>query len=136
MPSRLLFCSTPRRLLHLGVSQSPLPNTVIFMLSRSYLAEEFLAKKGVECSFDYYTMRGYYPIAPQQTNFHDCGIFLLEYAKEFLRNPPAPDDVGASSRFTKMFDPDHIMEEGRWEVAEVSVGTSEQCRNIALYLSV
>ncbi|XP_003747853.1 uncharacterized protein LOC100900751 [Galendromus occidentalis] len=91
----------------------------VYPLIRNYLTEEFLVKKEVECSFDYYTMRGYYPIAPQQTNFHDCGIFLLEYAKKFLLNPPAPEDMGLGSRFNKMFDPDHIMEEGRWHLAEV-----------------
>ena len=87
---------------------------------RNYLAEEFLVKKGVACSFDYYSMRGYCPIGPQQTNLHDCGIFLLEYAKQFLLKAPAPEDLGQANMFSKLFDPKSIMERGRWEVAEVS----------------
>lgn len=29
-------------------------------------------------------MKGFYPTPPQQENFSDCGIFLLEYAERFL----------------------------------------------------
>lgn len=52
---------------------------------RSYLAEEAKDKKGVELQIlpTGMTAKG----LPEQQNYCDCGIFVLAYMEEFLKNP-------------------------------------------------
>ncbi|XP_013776519.1 sentrin-specific protease 6-like isoform X1 [Limulus polyphemus] len=54
---------------------------------REYLACEWKAKKGATKVFDRDTMRGYTPRVPQQTNFSDCGLYVLQYTESFFENP-------------------------------------------------
>lgn len=56
---------------------------------REYLSEEWKAKKKTQLSFCYSNMRGYTPMTPQQGNYSDCGVYLLQYVESFLENPPA-----------------------------------------------
>jgi Ulp1 family protease len=51
---------------------------------RDYLKIEFKAKKGVERDYNKDSIRGALPKVPQQNNFTDCGIFMLQYAESFF----------------------------------------------------
>lgn len=55
---------------------------------REYLTEEWRAKKKSQLVFCASNMRGYTPMTPQQGNYSDCGIYLLQYVESFLENPP------------------------------------------------
>ncbi|KAL6849354.1 hypothetical protein ACO1O0_008894 [Amphichorda felina] len=52
---------------------------------REYLAEEAKDKKGVELAFSPSGMTG--KGIPEQDNFCDCGVFVLGYMEEFLKDP-------------------------------------------------
>lgn len=64
---------------------------------REYLKMEWKAKKKTERIFDSQTIKGAYPMVPQQTNYSDCGIYLLQYVDSFFETPienysfPIPD---------------------------------------------
>lgn len=55
---------------------------------RDYLMAEWAARKPNEAPRDFSqkVLKGLYPIPPQQQNYSDCGVFLLEYAERFLFN--------------------------------------------------
>lgn len=53
-----------------------------------YLSEEWRAKKRSQLTFCYGNMRGYTPRTPQQGNYSDCGVYLLQYVESFLESPP------------------------------------------------
>lgn len=56
---------------------------------KDWLVEEGKAKRGMEAVIK---EKGFYPKAsqiPTQTNFSDCGVYLLGYADEFFRDPDA-----------------------------------------------
>ncbi|QQP50146.1 Putative LOC100642437, partial [Caligus rogercresseyi] len=52
---------------------------------RDYLMCEHKAKKGSERSFTKENIMGHCPKVPQQPNFSDCGIFLLQYVESFFK---------------------------------------------------
>lgn len=55
---------------------------------RNFLSAEWLHKKGTEISFKTkVNMREFYPRVPTQTNSSDCGLFVLEYVEQFLKDP-------------------------------------------------
>ena len=68
---------------------------------REYLELEYLEKKVVNeadkkyftnsaynwQSFNWSTLPHYKPVLPQQKNFTDCGLFVLQYAESFLLQP-------------------------------------------------
>ncbi|CAN7988946.1 unnamed protein product [Ixodes hexagonus] len=56
---------------------------------REYLTEEWRAKKKSQLVFCASNMRGYTPMTPQQGNYSDCGVYLLQYVESFLENPPS-----------------------------------------------
>lgn len=41
-------------------------------------------KKGTRKIFDKNTMQGYIMQCPQQNNYSDCGIYLLQYVESFF----------------------------------------------------
>ena len=54
---------------------------------RDYLACEYKAKMahlGKHRTFDKETFRGCCPKVPQQPNFSDCGLYLLQYIEAFF----------------------------------------------------
>lgn len=51
---------------------------------RDYLKIEYKAKKSAERDFNKDSIRGALPKVPQQNNFTDCGIFMLQYAESFF----------------------------------------------------
>lgn len=50
-----------------------------------YLQEEWKIKKGSQQSFGKEAMKGWSPLVPQQDNFTDCGIYVLQYVESFLK---------------------------------------------------
>lgn len=60
----------------------------IMTMLREYLSEEWKAKKRTQLTFCYGNMRGYTPRTPQQGNYSDCGVYLLQYVESFLESPP------------------------------------------------
>ncbi|XP_055946272.1 uncharacterized protein LOC129976630 isoform X4 [Argiope bruennichi] len=64
---------------------------------REYLEMEWKMKKGTKKVFDRNTMQGFVMKCPQQTNFSDCGTYLLQFVESFFENPlpyfgnPMPD---------------------------------------------
>lgn len=63
---------------------------------RDYLGEEYASKypDRERRVFDRMTFKGFYPKVPQQDNFSDCGLYVLQYAESFLTRPP--DDFSAA----------------------------------------
>lgn len=59
---------------------------------REYLTEEWKAKKRTQLSFCSSNMHGYTPRTPQQGNYSDCGVYLLQYVESFLEKPPSAGD--------------------------------------------
>lgn len=52
---------------------------------RDYLTCEYRAKmKGSDHSFTRYNIQGHQVKVPQQTNFTDCGLYLLQYVESFF----------------------------------------------------
>ncbi|XP_025163785.1 uncharacterized protein LOC105182689 isoform X2 [Harpegnathos saltator] len=54
---------------------------------RDYLSCEYLAKLGEEQTFSKDTIKGACPKIPQQSNFTDCGLYVLQYVESFFKNP-------------------------------------------------
>jgi len=55
---------------------------------KEFLTYEWNEKKGSEASFKTRgLMRDFFPRVPNQTNSSDCGLFVLEYIEQFLKNP-------------------------------------------------
>ncbi|XP_076466538.1 uncharacterized protein LOC143297891 isoform X2 [Babylonia areolata] len=65
----------------------PSRNSIIKIL-KEYLQVEWDLKKGTPHDM-MTTMRGGCPRVPQQNNFSDCGIYVLQYAESFFDNPIA-----------------------------------------------
>ncbi|XP_044752957.1 uncharacterized protein LOC123312542 isoform X2 [Coccinella septempunctata] len=54
---------------------------------RDYLTCEYKAKYNKEKIFTKDVIKGACPKVPQQTNFTDCGLYLLQYVEHFLMEP-------------------------------------------------
>lgn len=57
----------------------------VFKTLRDYLVDEAKEKRGMDISKD--SLHGVYAKVPTQSNFCDCGVFLLHYVEKFLNNP-------------------------------------------------
>ena len=51
---------------------------------RDYLSIEHRNKKQQERKFGKDNMKGACPRVPQQTNYSDCGIFILQFTETFF----------------------------------------------------
>ncbi|KAA0711328.1 Sentrin-specific protease 6 [Triplophysa tibetana] len=60
----------------------------VVQILQEYLQEEWRVKKGCSQSFGKAVMDGWSPPVPQQDNYTDCGIYLLQYVEKFLKDPP------------------------------------------------
>lgn len=49
-----------------------------------YLEVEWEVKKGCKRSFSKDVMKGSNPKVPQQNNFSDCGVYVLQYVESFF----------------------------------------------------
>ncbi|RZF40329.1 hypothetical protein LSTR_LSTR006938 [Laodelphax striatellus] len=54
---------------------------------RDYLKVEYKVKHGVERQFTKEYMKGASPKVPQQTNYTDCGLYVLQYVEAFFEAP-------------------------------------------------
>ncbi|GFQ73587.1 hypothetical protein TNCT_533963 [Trichonephila clavata] len=54
---------------------------------RDYLEMEWKMKKGTRKTFNKDTMQGFFMKCPQQTNYSDCGMYLLQFVESFFENP-------------------------------------------------
>ncbi|XP_063983794.1 uncharacterized protein LOC135165921 [Diachasmimorpha longicaudata] len=54
---------------------------------RDYLSCEYQAKMGKEKIFSRDTIKGACPKVPQQSNFTDCGLYVLQYVESFFESP-------------------------------------------------
>ncbi|XP_029451451.1 sentrin-specific protease 6 isoform X4 [Rhinatrema bivittatum] len=54
---------------------------------REYLEIEWEVRKGSKRSFSKEFMKGSNPRVPQQNNFSDCGVYILQYVESFFENP-------------------------------------------------
>ncbi|CAL7933808.1 unnamed protein product [Xylocopa violacea] len=54
---------------------------------RDYLSCEYVAKMGSEKIFSKDTIKGASLKVPQQSNFTDCGLYVLQYVESFFKNP-------------------------------------------------
>ncbi|XP_043472119.1 uncharacterized protein LOC122504870 isoform X2 [Leptopilina heterotoma] len=54
---------------------------------RDYLFCEHIAKMGSEKVFSKDTIKGASPKVPQQSNFIDCGVYVLQYVESFFKDP-------------------------------------------------
>uniref|UniRef100_A0A8B9LD28 Sentrin-specific protease 6 n=1 Tax=Astyanax mexicanus TaxID=7994 RepID=A0A8B9LD28_ASTMX len=66
--------------------RGPARSTVVKTL-REYLEVEWEVKKGSRRSFGKEVMKGSSPRVPQQDNFSDCGVYVLQYVESFFENP-------------------------------------------------
>ena len=56
-----------------------------FKTLRDYLADEAKAKRGIDISRE--EIHGLHAKVPGQSNYCDCGVFLLHYVERFLHDP-------------------------------------------------
>lgn len=52
---------------------------------RDYLSCEYVAKMGNEKVFSKDTIKGASLKVPQQSNFTDCGLYVLQYVESFFK---------------------------------------------------
>lgn len=52
---------------------------------RDYLNVEYKTKMGQERDFSKDTIKGAVPKVPQQNNFTDCGLYVLQYVESFFQ---------------------------------------------------
>ncbi|XP_053458815.1 sentrin-specific protease 6 isoform X3 [Nycticebus coucang] len=79
------ICKQPCILL-MDSLRGPSRSNVIKIL-REYLEVEWEVKKGSKRSFSKDVMKGSNPKVPQQNNFSDCGVYVLQYVESFFENP-------------------------------------------------
>ncbi|XP_008050956.1 sentrin-specific protease 6 isoform X2 [Carlito syrichta] len=79
------ICKQPCILL-MDSLRGPSRSNVVKIL-REYLEVEWEVKKGSKRSFSKDAMKGSNPKVPQQNNFSDCGVYVLQYVESFFENP-------------------------------------------------
>ncbi|XP_059504424.1 sentrin-specific protease 6 isoform X3 [Stegostoma tigrinum] len=61
--------------------------TNVVKILREYLEVEWEMRKGSKRAFTKDVIKGSNPRVPQQDNFSDCGIYILQYVESFFENP-------------------------------------------------
>lgn len=67
-----------------SLNNKPCPNkekNITFL--REYLSCEYFAKFGQQKDISSLVWKSVYPKVPMQTNYFDCGLFLLQYVEKF-----------------------------------------------------
>ncbi|KAM9339547.1 sentrin-specific protease 6 isoform 1-T1 [Symphorus nematophorus] len=85
LASRQNICRQPCILI-MDSLRGPARSTVVKTL-REYLEVEWEVRKGTQRSFGKDVMKGSSPRVPQQDNFSDCGVYILQYVESFFENP-------------------------------------------------
>lgn len=83
--SKPTICKQPCILI-MDSLRGPTRSTVVKTL-REYLEVEWEVKKGSKRSFGKELMKGSSPRVPQQDNFSDCGVYVLQYVESFFESP-------------------------------------------------
>ncbi|XP_062857945.1 sentrin-specific protease 6 isoform X2 [Trichomycterus rosablanca] len=83
--SKPTICKQPCILI-MDSLRGPARSTVVKTL-REYLEVEWEVKKGTKRSFGKDVVKGSSPRVPQQDNFSDCGVYVLQYVESFFENP-------------------------------------------------
>ncbi|XP_025098063.1 sentrin-specific protease 6-like isoform X1 [Pomacea canaliculata] len=102
----------------------PPRNSVIRTL-KEYLQVEWDLKKSLPRNMAK-TIRGAVPKVPQQTNFSDCGVFVLQYAETFFENPIASYAIPMKG-LEKWF-PLNKVEKKREEIRNLILQLQNECR--------
>ncbi|XP_029589859.1 sentrin-specific protease 6 isoform X2 [Salmo trutta] len=63
------------------------PRSSVIKTLREYLEVEWEVRKGSRRSFGRDQTKGSSPHVPQQDNFSDCGVYILQYVESFFENP-------------------------------------------------
>ncbi|XP_063168985.1 sentrin-specific protease 6 isoform X2 [Candoia aspera] len=79
------ICKQPCILL-MDSLRGPCRSNVVRTL-REYLEVEWEVRKGSRRSFSKDVMKGSNPKVPQQNNFSDCGVYVLQYVESFFETP-------------------------------------------------
>ncbi|XP_026147429.1 sentrin-specific protease 6-like isoform X3 [Carassius auratus] len=85
LTSKPTICKQPCILI-MDSLRGPTRSTVVKTL-REYLEVEWEVKKGSKRSFGKDVMKGSSPRVPQQDNFSDCGVYVLQYVESFFEKP-------------------------------------------------
>ncbi|XP_024146835.1 sentrin-specific protease 6 isoform X3 [Oryzias melastigma] len=85
LASKPTICKQPCILI-MDSLRGPTRSTVVKTL-REYLEVEWEVRKGTQRSFSKEVMKGSSPRVPQQDNFSDCGVYVLQYVESFFENP-------------------------------------------------
>jgi len=65
----------------------------ISIMIRAYLQNEWSKRKKTTCSFTSDSMKHMNLKVPEQTNYTDCGVYLLRYIEKFCEKPPSSLDI-------------------------------------------
>ncbi|XP_017260900.1 sentrin-specific protease 6 [Kryptolebias marmoratus] len=85
LASKPTICKQPCILI-MDSLRGPTRSNVVKTL-REYLEVEWEVRKASQRSFGKEVMRGSSPRVPQQDNFSDCGVYILQYVESFFENP-------------------------------------------------
>lgn len=83
--SKPTLCKQPCILI-MDSLRGPARSTVVKTL-REYLEVEWEVRRGCQRSFGKDVMKGSSPRVPQQDNFSDCGVYVLQFVESFFENP-------------------------------------------------
>lgn len=83
--SKLNVCRQPCILI-MDSLRGPARSTVVKTL-REYLEVEWEVRQGSSRCFGKEVMKGSSPRVPQQDNFSDCGVYVLQYVESFFESP-------------------------------------------------
>ncbi|KAG2468789.1 SENP6 protease, partial [Polypterus senegalus] len=92
-------------------------------ICKQYLEVEWEARKGTKRSFNKDVMKGSSPRVPQQDNFSDCGVYILQYVESFFEKPIVSFDLPMN--LTDWF-PQQRMKKKREEIKELILRLQEQ----------
>ncbi|XP_027896333.1 sentrin-specific protease 6 [Xiphophorus couchianus] len=85
LASKPVTCKQPCILI-MDSLRGPARSNVVKTL-REYLEVEWEVKQGTQRGFGKEVMKGSSPRVPQQDNFSDCGVYVLQYVESFFENP-------------------------------------------------
>ncbi|XP_047244184.1 sentrin-specific protease 6 isoform X2 [Girardinichthys multiradiatus] len=85
LASKPIICKQPCILI-MDSLRGPARSSVVKTL-REYLEVEWEVRKATQRSFGKDVMKGSSPRVPQQDNFSDCGVYILQYVESFFEDP-------------------------------------------------
>ncbi|XP_043962953.1 sentrin-specific protease 6 [Gambusia affinis] len=85
LASKPVICKQPCILI-MDSLRGPTRSNVVKTL-REYLEVEWEVRKATQRGFGKEVMKGSSPRVPQQDNFSDCGVYVLQYVESFFENP-------------------------------------------------